>query len=325
MRSSTARAENVRITSEVPDMTVDQVTDVITLDDYRSPQPGGGSASAVTTEGSWELSEDSKSKLRTYLVKLRRDTDGATFIVPAVGERRAHQLGVAQWQVALLLDLATRNYRELEAGRGRWNAERVELIVHAFNLGEKERSALYRLALGRSPGPRSDPAAERFAADFVDSLVHPAHVLDQEFVLVHRNESHAQWLSELEVGDNYALWMLTGKTARLRFPRWMQWAESVVWELHRRHAGAGAAEREGLEVLVKRCCGDGVVSALWERRHNLVNPAASVRAIRTPCGQRAVTEWTTTSGTHRITAYLPVGQAATATPTTRPDRIPVAA
>lgn len=297
-------------------MTVTQATDVIALGGYRSAHGAEATVSAPepNAEGAALPSADDREKLRAYLAKLRHTTDGAQFVMPTSGTRKAHQLGVAQWQVAELLGLATRNYRRLEYGLQPWSAQRVEQIVRAFHLGEKERAALYRLALGRSPSPRYDPAHEQFAADFVDDLAHPAHVLDPVFVLVHRNSSHAGWFPELQERDNWAVYLLTNPAARRRFERWQGWAEQVVAELHRRLLGANAVERPVLEEIAEQGCrSSSHVSALWERRLTLTSPSPTVRTIRTPLGPRPVTEWSSAATAHRsvIAAYLPADRAAT--------------
>ena len=309
-------------------MTVTQVTDVIALDGYRGARTAKAAAGASKPdpEDSAPPSAQDRETLRAYLAKLRVTTDGARFVIPASGERKVHQLGVAQWQVAALLGLATRNYRELERGPRPWSAERIERIVRAFHLGEKERAALYRLALGRSPAPRFDPVHEQFAARLVDDLEHPAHVLDPDFVLVHRNSFHAEWFpeSEIQEGGNWAVYLLISPAARRRFVRWQEWAEQIIADLHRRLLAADAAQRPVLEEIVDRCCrSSSRVEALWERRLNSTGASTTVRTIHTPLGPRSVTEWSSATSTHRsvVTAYLPAGRATAVHAVRKPDPV----
>lgn len=261
-------------------------------------------------------SADSSGELREFLIALRAGANAATYPVPAYDRRRGGDLGVAQWQVAGVLGLTSRSYRSLERSEnGRtWSRQQVDQLADSFDLDWLQRAALYRLALGYNPVHHPDQAEKRAAADFVDALAYPAHVLDSVFVIEHRNSAHAAWLPELQERENWARWVLTSRAARRRLRNWhFGWARPLLAALHQTLSSPIGAQRDVLENLIDQACDvNPDVRVIWQARHTLEPPARNVRTIQTPFGPRRITEWS--GGVHTaslpaITVYLPATRA----------------
>ncbi|MEU8687692.1 helix-turn-helix domain-containing protein [Streptomyces sp. NPDC048665] len=232
-----------------------------------------------------------------------RDVPGLAAAFDCRGSR-----GLTQGQVAHLVDVSTKWYRNLELGKPKtYSKSFLESVRRVLELSEDEWETVWQLTHGR-PAPRSapespDPAAGQQVPSalrrFVDAQSWPAYVYNHRWDLLHYNAAALRDYPWMLHGTNVMSWALTYPEARIQLINWEHdWAMPMI--AHLRYHAELWKDDLGLQALVKTVRSDPAARALWDSPHLPTPPATTASTRRLYLPRQGATEFEVTMLAMRI-------------------------
>ncbi|MFF8868187.1 XRE family transcriptional regulator [Streptomyces sp. NPDC015139] len=208
-----------------------------------------------------------------------RDIPGAA---AALGAR--NRTGLTQNEVAQLLGVSAKWYRNLELGKPlSYSKALLEGVRRILALTEGEWETVWQLTHGR-PAPNADP--ESVTVDgrqvppppvrrFVETQRWPAYLCDHRWDLLLYNRAASSNFPWMLYGTNVVVWTLTYPEARTQLIRWEDdWATPMIAQL-RLHAELWSND-VGLQSIIRTVQADPVARRLW---NSPAVPAVSHRGV----------------------------------------------
>lgn len=203
---------------------------------------------------------------------------------------RRRKRTVSQDDVARLAGSTSFWYGELERGkRGRYSDDFLDRVAEALRLGDNEREALYRLAVGRQPVPRAGAAGTGLAGEMsrtMERLVAtqrcPAYIIDSVFDMQACNAQAAAWFPSLPSARNLMRWAFTHPSAQQQLDRWQEdWAPSLLAQL--RMAYAREPDNEPLAQVVRDVIASNAQARwCWENEPRVADTGQGARGVLLP-------------------------------------------
>jgi transcriptional regulator with XRE-family HTH domain len=196
--------------------------------------------------------------------------------------------GLTQAQVAQMVGVSTKWYRNLELGKPKVYSPRLlESVRRVLELDDAEWETVWQLAHAR-PASRSapepaDPGVRRQVPSsvrrFVDAQSWPAYVCDRRWDLLYYNAAALRDYPWMLHGTNTMSWVLTYPEARIQLINWeSDWAIPIA--AHLRYQAELWKDDLRLQALVNSVRSDPTVRALWDSPHLPIVPHTSATTTR---------------------------------------------
>jgi transcriptional regulator with XRE-family HTH domain len=197
----------------------------------------------------------------TQIAAWRKAIDAAAMPGALGGYRRRARGQLSQADMAYLLGVSEKTYREFETLKRSPHRSLVDRFALVAGLSAADHAALCLLTMGLEPPPRPSPSGGQDTGVLqlmVDALPWPSYVSDQSWDLVVCNQALLDWFPGMDRSANLMECVLTDEAARDQLYEWERdWASHMLAQLHwmrLRLAKSGLADPRVDEVLAR--CSD---------------------------------------------------------------------
>lgn len=225
----------------------------------------------------------------TQIARWRKAVDASAVPGALGGYRRRARRQLSQADMAYLLGVSEKTYREFETLKRSPHRSLVDRFALVANLDATDHAALCLLTMGLEPPPQPSPghgADTSLLQLMVDALPWPSYVSDQCWDLVVCNDLLLAWFPGVDRSANVMEYVLTDQAARDRLYEWeCDWASRMLAQLHwmrLRLAKGGLADPRVDEVLARCSDHDETTRRLVRQLDVQWHPDGQRRALWSP-------------------------------------------